>query len=264
MKVLKIFKRFPCLFGWITIGRLPISSQAPCSSHFLTLWPHHAFLSIPFASNTLTASQLTINPSAVIVIRIYFFEFPEGEARQELPPEPHQLQLLPGLRTAVRYKQKRGRRRRRRRAYPPPRSPGRLHTYIHTTATTTHLPTYYDFRTYSATTHKSKLWREKPVVGEWCHKRKREKSCRPRPDLYYLSVSATTPHLYTTPQPSSLGKEQESKGVFIIPCYFLFFCSCFCPCPPATKGSEQRRGQLGSPNLAWLMESKTRKEFYYY
>ena len=129
MKVLKIFKRFPCLFGWITIGRLPISSQAPCSSHFLTLWPHHAFLSIPFASNTLTASQLTINPSAVIVIRIYFFEFPEGEARQELPPEPHQLQLLPGLRTAVRYKQKR-RRRRRRRAHPTPIP--RAITYIHT------------------------------------------------------------------------------------------------------------------------------------
>ncbi len=52
-------------------------------------------------------------------------------------------------------------------------------------------------------------------------------------------MSATTPHLYTTPQPSSLGKEQESKGVFIIPCYFLFFCSCFAPAllPPKAPNS---------------------------
>ncbi len=198
------------------------------------------------------------------VIRIYFFEFPEGEARQELPPEPHQLQLLPGLRTAVRYKQSKASADAD--AGPTPTTIPRAITYIHTYYCYYYHPSTYLLRfshIFSYYTQKQTLEGE-TSGGRVMPQRKREKSRRPRPDLYYLSVSATTPHLYTIPQPSSLGKEQESKGVFIIPCYFLFFCSCFCPCPPATKGSEQRRGQLGSPNLAWLMESKTRTEFYYY
>ena len=150
----------------------------------------------------------------------------------------------------------------------PPTPIPRAITYIHTYYYCYYHPSTYLLRfshIFSYYTQKQTLEGETSGGRVMPQKEEEEEpSSKTRFILQHLSVSATTPHLYTTPQPSSLGKEQESKGVFIIPCYFLFFCSCFCPFPPATKGSEQRHGQLGSPNLAWLMESKTRKEFYYY